>query len=126
MKPWENGELRVSENHRYLKNGNTPFFWLGDTAWLLFARLRPEEARVYLKNRKEKGYTVIQATLIHEWPQKNVDGADALKKLVEKDLNGAIMEGLTYTICDLAKRRKVIHPDAIAAYNDMLLHAQSV
>ena len=79
MKPWENGELRVSENHRYLKNGNTPFFWLGDTAWLLFARLRPEEARVYLKNRKEKGYTVIQATLIHEWPQKNVDGADALK-----------------------------------------------
>ena len=90
MKPWENGELRVSENHRYLKNGNTPFFWLGDTAWLLFARLRPEEARVYLKNRKEKGYTVIQATLIHEWPQKNVDGADALKNenYAAPDLDG--------------------------------------
>lgn len=58
--------------------------------------------------------------------ERDFDGADALKKLVEKDLNGAIMEGLTYTICDLAKRRKVIHPDAIAAYNDMLLHAQSV
>ena len=94
MKPWENGELRVSENHRYLKNGNTPFFWLGDTAWLLFARLRPEEARVYLKNRKEKGYTVIQATLIHEWPQKNVDGADAV----------------SYTHLDVYKRQRTCTP----------------
>ncbi|MDY3919032.1 MAG: glycoside hydrolase family 140 protein [Candidatus Limivivens sp.] len=79
MKPWENGTLQVSKNHRYLCNGDQPFFWLGDTAWLLFSRLTPEEAEIYLRNRKEKGYNVIQATLIHEWPQKNVDGAYALK-----------------------------------------------
>lgn len=90
MKPWENGILRVSENHRYLKNGDQPFFWLADTAWLMFCRLNLEEARIYLKNRKEKGYNVIQATLVHEWPQKNVDGAFALKdgNFAEPDLEG--------------------------------------
>lgn len=25
MKPWENGKLQVSENHRYLCNGEKPF-----------------------------------------------------------------------------------------------------
>ena len=35
-KPWENGPLKVSENHRYLQHENgTPFFWLGDTGWLI-------------------------------------------------------------------------------------------
>lgn len=78
-KPWEYGKLCVSENHRYLSNGDRPFFWLGDTAWLIFANLTEEEAYLYLRNRKEKGYNVIQATLVHQWPQKNIDGAYALK-----------------------------------------------
>lgn len=90
MKPWENGILRVSENHRYLQNGDTPFFWLGDTAWLMFSRLTLDEAYLYLRNRKEKGYNVIQATLIHEWPQKNVEGSFALKEedFAKPDLEG--------------------------------------
>lgn len=90
MKPWENGVLKISENHRYLQNGGTPFFWLGDTAWLMFARLTQEEACTYLRNRKEKGYNVIQATLIHEWPQKNVEGAFALEDndFARPDRNG--------------------------------------
>lgn len=78
MKPWENGALRVSDNHRYLQNGQTPFFWLGDTAWLMFARLSEAEADIYLRNRQEKGFNVIQATLIHEWPQSNREGEKAL------------------------------------------------
>ena len=78
MKAWEYGKLRVSDNRKYLCNGDRPFFWLGDTAWLMFAKLTEEEAAVYLRNRKETGYTVIQSTLIHEWPQKNRDGANAL------------------------------------------------
>ena len=33
-KPWDNGRLKVSDNHRYLIHANgTPFFWLGDTNW---------------------------------------------------------------------------------------------
>lgn len=79
MKPWEYGKLRISDNHRYLCTDDRPFFWLGDTAWLIFGKLTEAEAYTYLRNRKEKGYNVIQATLIHEWPQKNIDGAYALK-----------------------------------------------
>mgnify|MGYP002574438527 CR=1 FL=1 len=51
MKYWERGALRVSENRKYLKNGDTPFFWLGDTAWLLLQQSSGEDARIYLKNR---------------------------------------------------------------------------
>lgn len=80
MKPWDLGVLSVGENKRYLYNGEKPFFWLGDTAWLIFSRLTEEEAYTYLRNRKEKGYNVIQATLIHEWPQKNLEGDPALKE----------------------------------------------
>lgn len=64
-KPWEFGPLEVTENGRYLKNGDKPFFWLADTAWLLFGKLGYDETYVYLKNRADKGYTVIQAVLFH-------------------------------------------------------------
>jgi hypothetical protein len=41
-----------------------PFFWLGDTAWNLFARLSAEEASRYFEHRKRQGFTVIQAHLL--------------------------------------------------------------
>ena len=60
-------QLRVSENHRFLETSDgRPFFWLGDTAWELFHRLSREEAEKYLKNRAEKGFTVIQAVALAE------------------------------------------------------------
>ncbi len=61
------GQLRVSDNKRFLvtKEGK-PFFWLGDTAWELFHRLSREEADKYLKDRVEKGFTVIQAVALAE------------------------------------------------------------
>lgn len=65
MKHWEYGPLKVSRNQRYLVNGEKPFFWLGDTAWLLFQQLDEREAYTYLRNRAEKGYTVIQAVFLH-------------------------------------------------------------
>ena len=59
--------LRVSDNNRFIvKNDGTPFFYLGDTAWELFHRLNREEADKYLQNRKEKGFTVIQAVVLAE------------------------------------------------------------
>ncbi|MEN8906793.1 MAG: glycoside hydrolase family 140 protein [Clostridiales bacterium] len=61
------GKLKVSENKRYLKyEDGTPFFYLGDTAWELFHRLNREEAKHYLSNRAEKGFTVIQAVALAE------------------------------------------------------------
>jgi hypothetical protein len=70
--------LRVSENQRFLqfKNGS-PFFWLGDTGWLLFQKLNREEAMLYLNDRSKKGFNVIQAMLIHQLPETNYYGDSA-------------------------------------------------
>lgn len=77
-KPWEQGNLRVTDNGRYFCCGDTPFFWMGDTAWLLFHQLTLKEAYTYLRNRRELGYNVILADFIHTPDQKNLAGATAL------------------------------------------------
>jgi len=60
-------QLRVSQNNRYLETADgKPFFWLGDTAWELFHRLTREEAEMYLKDRADKGFTVVQAVVLAE------------------------------------------------------------
>lgn len=64
-KYWDNGPLKVMENGRYFANGESPYFMLGDTAWTLFQRLDLNNSYRYLKNRKEKGYNTILATLIN-------------------------------------------------------------
>jgi hypothetical protein len=54
--------IAVSPDGHFLQQPDgEPFFWLGDTAWELFHRLDREEADRYLKDRADKGFTVIQA-----------------------------------------------------------------
>lgn len=77
-RPWENGMLKVGKSRRYLQNGDEAFFWLADTAWLLFHELDIEETYTYFKNRKEKGYTVILADFLHQADQANKKGEKAL------------------------------------------------
>jgi hypothetical protein len=63
----EGQTLRVSSNGRHLEyNDGKPFLYLGCTAWELFHKLNREEATEYLENRKEKGFTVIQAVVLSE------------------------------------------------------------
>lgn len=83
--------LRISANHRYFtdEKGN-PFFWLGDTGWLLFSKLTREEAETYLENRKQKGFNVIQVMVLHTVSAANVYGDSALvNKNVAKPLTPA-------------------------------------
>src|SRR3712207_6399235 len=62
------GRIVVAPNGHYLQYQNgTPFFWLGDTGWELFHRLRLDEINRYLDNRSQKGFTVIQAVLLAEF-----------------------------------------------------------
>lgn len=75
-KPWEHGPLRVHHDGRYLINGETPFFWMGDTAWLLFHILDIENTRIYLQNRKDKAFNVIQAVLIRDAANKGLRDSD--------------------------------------------------
>lgn len=59
--------LHIHENGRTLVQGrNSPFFWLGDTAWELFHKLNREDAVEYLDTRARQGFTVIQAVLLAE------------------------------------------------------------
>jgi len=53
-------KLKVHENGRYLVyEDNSPFFYLGDTAWELLMRLNRTETDHYLQTRKNQGFTVI-------------------------------------------------------------------
>ncbi|MFY0686377.1 MAG: glycoside hydrolase family 140 protein [Cyclobacteriaceae bacterium] len=73
--------LDISDNGRYFVTENeTPFFWLGDTGWLIFSRLNREEANIYLDDRKAKGFNVIQAMVIHDVFASNFYGDSALIK----------------------------------------------
>jgi hypothetical protein len=78
--------LKVSENKRFLvTHEGKPFFYLGDTAWELFHRLNREEADKYLKNRADKGYTVIQAVALAELNGLNDPNPYGHKPLVNND-----------------------------------------
>jgi Protein of unknown function (DUF4038)/Putative collagen-binding domain of a collagenase len=72
QQPFRGGRLKVSDNKRFLVHqDNTPFFWLGDTAWELFHRLNREEADTYLKRRAAQGFTVVQAVALAEFDGLN-------------------------------------------------------
>jgi len=75
--------LKVSENGRFLvTEDGEPFFWLGDTGWLLFNKMTREEAGTYLEDRKKKGFNVIQVMVLHDVPHSvNVYGDSALVNL---------------------------------------------
>src|SRR5215216_98457 len=65
--------LRVSANGRYFMTADgKPFFWLGDTGWLLFSKLKREEAIQYLDDRRKKGFNVIQVMVLHTVAAANV------------------------------------------------------
>ncbi|GGH10344.1 hypothetical protein GCM10011418_08720 [Sphingobacterium alkalisoli] len=71
--------LKVSENGRYLTTEDgKPFFWLGDTGWLLFNKLNRSEAEHYLEDRQQKGFNVIQAMVLHTVPSVNVYGDSSM------------------------------------------------
>ena len=71
-------KLGVATNHRYLTAGGQPFFWLGDTGWMLLAKLNREEIGKYLENRRQKGFNVIQIMLLHTLNVVDANGDSAL------------------------------------------------
>ena len=58
---YRHGFLKVSDNHRYLAYAdNTPFLWIGDTAWAVPQKASEEEWDVYVADRATKHFTVLQ------------------------------------------------------------------
>jgi hypothetical protein len=61
----DHGRIRVTSDGHFLEySDGTPFFWLGDTGWELFSKLKKEEIENYLDNRKAKGFNVIQCVIL--------------------------------------------------------------
>lgn len=78
--------LKISKDNRFIvyQNGD-PFFWLGDTAWELFHRTDKEEADLYLRNRAEKGFNLIQAVVLAELEGLNEANSLGEKPLINND-----------------------------------------
>lgn len=77
--PWDHGKLDVSPDGRSLQHADgTPFFWLGDTAWLMPQKLNRDEIRAYFENRRAKGFNVVQCCLVQFFHDKNFNGRPAL------------------------------------------------
>ncbi|NDW09697.1 glycoside hydrolase family 140 protein [Dysgonomonas sp. 520] len=77
--PWDNGKLKVSDNKRFLQHENgKPFFWLGETAWLLPSRSNRDEVDYFMAETGKNGYNVLQISVLHNIPSMNVYGSWAL------------------------------------------------
>ncbi len=78
--------LKISDNgHYFATEKGDPFFWLGDTGWLLFKKLNREDAEKYLEDRKQKGFNVIQVMVLHDINDAaNIYGDSAI---VNKDIS---------------------------------------
>jgi len=75
----ENLRLKISpDGHWFRMKDDRPFFWLGDTGWLMLIKLNLAEIKKYLTTRAEQGFNVIQVMLVHRFPQKDCDGAAAI------------------------------------------------
>ncbi|CAN5673275.1 glycoside hydrolase family 140 protein [soil metagenome] len=105
-------QLLVSEDKHYLvKKDGSPFFWLGDTAWELFHRLNREEAKEYLQNRADKGFTVIQAVVLAELDGLHTPNAYGDKPLIDNDPakpNEAYFRHVDFILNEANKRGLII------------------
>ncbi len=78
--------LVISEDGRRLINENgTVFFYMADTAWELFHRCSKEETEMYLKDRKAKGFNVIQAVILAEIDGLNTPNTEGEKPFINNN-----------------------------------------
>lgn len=76
--PWNHGDLRVAPGGRYFcHDDGTPFFWMGDTGWLLPERLDREEAAEYLAGASAAGFNVVQVQTVNDVPARNAYGCSS-------------------------------------------------
>jgi hypothetical protein len=65
---YRHGYLRVSDNHRFLTHADgTPFLWMGDTPWSAPMNASMEDWQTYLRDRREKKFTVLQVFCASDW-----------------------------------------------------------
>lgn len=107
--------ISVSENHRYFRDSKgEPFFWLGDTGWLLLSKLDQPSIIAYLKDRESKGFNVIQVMVVHDLDDRNAYGRKALTNRTLSLPDTAVSDVLNYwqlldfVVEEAAKRNIVV------------------
>lgn len=94
-------DLQVSANQRFLQHADgTPFFWLGDTGWLLPTKLDRDEAKLYLENCKKNGFNVVQVQTLCGVPCVNVYGQYSNNRYEPWDMSQFDNSATTYTYWD--------------------------
>lgn len=53
--------------------------------------------------------------------ERNYNGVEMMREAVDKGLDIAMEEALTFSLCDLAGRGRYIHPDTLGAYNEIII-----
>ena len=53
--------------------------------------------------------------------ERNYDGVEVMREKAFRSLDEAIVEGLSFTIIDLIKKERLVHPDTMGAYNSTLV-----
>ena len=95
--PWHHGRLMVSADSTYLQHADgTPFFWLGDTGWLLPQRLTHGEADHYLSSLAGAGFNVVQVQVMNGVPSENVYGSSSMPHGYDFDAIGKGKDGTAY------------------------------
>lgn len=52
---------------------------------------------------------------------RDYDGVDEIRRAADQSLEEAMMQGMVFTICELAQARRPVHPDTLAAFNQAAL-----
>ena len=52
--------------HFFQKADGSPFFYLADTVWMLFNKLKEEDVRELFADRRSKGFTVVQSCVFRD------------------------------------------------------------
>lgn len=52
---------------------------------------------------------------------RDYEDVDEMRRLVDISLDKAFVYALEYSICDLVKQSRAVHPDTVSAYNDTVL-----
>lgn len=53
--------------------------------------------------------------------ERDYNGVKTMRKKADKALENAMLYGLQFTLKDLSKRAMIIHPDALACYNEIVI-----
>ncbi|MCR4614690.1 MAG: bis(5'-nucleosyl)-tetraphosphatase (symmetrical) YqeK [Clostridiales bacterium] len=55
---------------------------------------------------------------------RTYDGVKQMRRLASVSLEDAMLFALRYTISDLIKRKKLVHPDSVLCYNELILNME--